>query len=76
MSVKPGALVTGASSGIGRVTADKMIAAGYRVYGTRRRDGLARDHAFPLLTLDVTNNDSVTVAMEELLRREGRIICW
>ena len=31
------ALVTGASSGIGLVTADRLVKAGFTVYGTSRR---------------------------------------
>lgn len=37
MSQKRVALVTGASSGIGEASANKLLAAGYKVYGTSRR---------------------------------------
>jgi len=40
------ALVTGASSGIGKATAERLVMAGYQVYGTR--DGAltrARNHS-------------------------------
>ncbi|HKN03818.1 MAG TPA: oxidoreductase [Buttiauxella sp.] len=73
MTNKRVALVTGASSGIGEATANKLLAAGYTVYGTSRRETLKRTHPFPLLKLDVTDDDSVKAAIDELLRREGQI---
>lgn len=73
MTKKRVALVTGASSGIGEATAHKLLAAGYRVYGTSRRGSLTGTHPFPLLTLDVTDDASVEAAIEELLHLEGRI---
>lgn len=40
------ALVTGASSGLGEATAHKIMAAGYKVYGTSRRGAQAGLRAF------------------------------
>ncbi|NPE60806.1 oxidoreductase [Dickeya dadantii] len=72
-SNKPIALVTGASSGIGEATAERLVQAGYKVYGTSRRGSQAGHRRFELLALDVTSDESVDAAVSELLRREGRI---
>lgn len=63
-------LISGAGSGIGRAMAETLTKAGFIVYGTSRS---ARTEAWPMLTLDVCDDDSVWAAVDELLRREGRI---
>lgn len=67
------AIVTGASSGIGQATAERLAKAGYKVYGTSRRGVTGGNQPFEMLPLDVTNDDSVTAAVNEVIRREGRI---
>jgi NAD(P)-dependent dehydrogenase (short-subunit alcohol dehydrogenase family) len=67
------ALVTGASSGIGEATAERLAVAGYKVYGTSRRPAKTSERSFELLPLDVTRDESVEAAVREVLRSEGRI---
>src|SRR3954467_15642371 len=67
------AIVTGASSGIGEVTAERLAQAGYKVYGTSRREVPAGQRSFEMLRLDVTSDESVEAAVREVIRVNGRI---
>jgi NAD(P)-dependent dehydrogenase (short-subunit alcohol dehydrogenase family) len=66
------ALITGASSGIGRACATHLAACGVRVYGTSRIASAGQD-PFPMLQMDVTDDQSVQRAIEAIIHREGRL---
>lgn len=67
------AIVTGASSGIGEATAERLVKAGYTVYGTSRRGAGGRTRPFRMLPLDVTSDASVEAAVGEVIRLEDHI---
>jgi short-subunit dehydrogenase len=70
------ALITGASSGIGQTTACRLQQAGLTVYAAARRvDRLAElvPSGVHTVALDVTEDDSATKAVDEILAAEGRI---
>lgn len=69
----PIALVTGASSGIGAATAEKLSKAGYKVYGTSRRSPQPGERPYEMLTLDVTRDASVDATVDQVIRTAGRI---
>ena len=76
MNVSKAVLVTGCSSGIGRATAGRLAEAGWRVYATARNlDKIAplERSGCELLSLDVTDEDSMISAIEEVERREGAV---
>ena len=67
------ALVTGASSGIGLVTARALRHDGYRVFGTSRKPMPDTPDGITMLICDVTDDASVQAVVDEVLSRTGRI---
>jgi NAD(P)-dependent dehydrogenase (short-subunit alcohol dehydrogenase family) len=68
------ALVTGASTGIGRAAATALAAAGFDVIGTSRSAaGTSPIQGVTFLDLDVTSDASVAAAVEEVIARFRRI---
>ncbi|MGW0331805.1 oxidoreductase [Streptomyces sp. NPDC003011] len=71
---RPVALVTGASSGIGRETALALVAAGFDVVGTSRDTSRVTPlDGVTFLGLDVADDASVAAAVHEVSERFGRI---
>jgi short-subunit dehydrogenase len=70
---KKTAIVTGASSGIGKATASALARAGFTVYGTSRHEGAAGPTQVTMLTCDVTDDPSVRRLVADVLARTGRI---
>ena len=65
-------LITGASSGIGKASAELLSARGHRVYGTSRSLSFAPEE-FLSLQMDVTDDTSVKQAIDAVIQREGRL---
>ncbi|MBU7579784.1 MAG: oxidoreductase [Porphyrobacter sp.] len=68
----PVAIVTGASSGIGKATAEALARAGYRVYGTSRKGGAASG-GVTMLACEVTDQASVDALIARVLDEAGRV---
>ncbi|AYG64576.1 MULTISPECIES: oxidoreductase [unclassified Rhizobium] len=67
------ALVTGASSGIGRVTAQALRREGYRVFGTSRKPTADAPDGVSMLVCDVTDDKSVQATVDDIMVQAGRI---
>ena len=73
-ATSPVALVTGASSGIGKAATPALADTGFQVIGTSRHTS----HATPgndvtFLDLDVTSDESVTNVVGQVIARFGRL---
>jgi NAD(P)-dependent dehydrogenase (short-subunit alcohol dehydrogenase family) len=74
--MKPVALVTGASAGIGKATTRRLLADGYTVYAAARRVEQMRDleeAGAIVLALDVTVDRDVVAAVERIAREHGGV---
>lgn len=65
-------LITGASSGFGKITAEILAAKGYIVYGTSRKE-TQNLGSISMLKMDVTDLESIKVAVEYILSKHGQI---
>ncbi|KJS40555.1 oxidoreductase [Roseovarius sp. BRH_c41] len=72
-SPQPVALITGASSGIGRASAVAFAKAGYRVFGTSRKPMTAPANGITMLVADVTDDASVRALIAEVMAASERI---
>ena len=69
-------LITGASSGMGKVFAQQLAKEGHTVYGGARRIDLLKNlhkEGIKTIQLDVTNDESMQQCVNEILQKEGRI---
>ena len=66
-------LITGASSGIGKSIANYLSRHNFKVYGTTRSPQKSAAESFTFLQLDVTREDTIKLAVEDVIAREGRL---
>ncbi|NIF70924.1 SDR family NAD(P)-dependent oxidoreductase [Burkholderia sp. Ap-962] len=74
--IQPVALITGASSGMGKDFALRLLAEGYIVYGAARRVEKMRDLEAAggfTLAMDVTDDATMVAGIERIIREQGRI---
>lgn len=70
------AIVTGASSGIGKSTVEELLKAGYRVHAAARRVEVMKplENAGAVLHfLDLTKPESITAFVRSIVEKEGRV---
>ena len=74
-------LITGASSGMGRVTADYLASKGYKVYGVARSFKRLKERSeqcdtsgsFEEIYMDVTDEQSIREVIDYIVKKDGKI---
>jgi len=67
-------LITGASSGIGKASAEYLAQQGYTVFGTSRYPGsYPKPNDYKMLQMDVTEPDSIQTAVNQIIDSESKI---
>jgi len=69
-------LITGASSGIGKATAEKLVKDGHIVYGAARRTDKMKDlrkQGIKILRMDVSKEVDVVNGIDLIIKEQGRI---
>lgn len=66
-------LITGGSSGIGKSIGEFLSKKNFKVYGTSRNPAKISASPFPLLQLDVADTNTISTAIAEIIKKEGRI---
>lgn len=64
-------LITGASKGIGRLCAERLAAAGWRVFGAARTSAFVAN--VEMIEMDVDDDASVAEGLSRLLEKAGRL---
>ena len=65
-------LVTGASSGIGKITAEYLVQKGFTVYGSSR-DPEYNNLTFKCVLLNLNKEETIVDAVRTIIQKEGRI---
>jgi len=65
--------ITGGSSGIGKSIGNFLHEKGYIVYGTSRNPERVTTSVFPLVQLDVREEESIIRAIQTVVDKEGRL---
>ena len=74
--MKKVAIITGASSGMGKSTAFNLHEKGYKVYGMARRTEKMKDlkeEGMEVVLLDLTKDETIVEAVNTVMEKEGRI---
>lgn len=66
-------LITGASSGFGKITAQMLSDQGHIVYGTSRKVSDGTHNKVRMLVVDVTNTLSIRQAVDQIISEQGQI---